>query len=72
MNGPKATLEDDLFRRLLQDKLDALGDHEVRRGAMLLADSLVEARIAVKWLTLQLKEIRQQIQEEQKDPPPPE
>lgn len=53
MNGPRVEIEDQLFRRLLQDKLDQLQVGEMKQAAEMLADSLVEARAALKWLVFQ-------------------
>ena len=54
MSGPKLSLEDDLFRRQIQDflnKIDNKDDH--KKAAELLADSLIQARAALKWMILQ-------------------
>lgn len=60
MTGPRVSVEDQLFRRLLQDKLDQLkGDaSQLKQAAELLADSLVQARAAVKWLVRQNRGLR--------------
>jgi len=51
MSGPKVELEDDLFRRHIQDMLDKLSDpKELKSAAELLADSLVQTRAAMKWV----------------------
>lgn len=54
MSGPKLTLEDDLFRRYIQDMLNQLDDpKQLKVAAELLADSLVQTRAAMKWLISQ-------------------
>lgn len=54
MSGPKVTMEDDLFRRYIQDLLDKLDDpKEIKKAAELLADSLVQSRAATKWVIQQ-------------------
>ncbi|MGA0983550.1 MAG: hypothetical protein ACO3ST_02510 [Burkholderiaceae bacterium] len=55
MSQPRVSLEDQLFRRLIQDKLDKLKGNagELKQAAELLADSLTQARAAVKWLVWQ-------------------
>lgn len=55
MNKPALSLEDQLLRRLIQDKLNRLKGNpgELLQAAELLADSLVQARAAAKWLALQ-------------------
>lgn len=57
MSGPKVELEDHLFRRQIQDMLDKLADpKELKSAAELLADSLVQARAAMKWVIAQNKQ----------------
>lgn len=55
MSKPAPSLEDQLLRRLIQDKLNSLKDNprELLQAAELLADSLVQARAAAKWLAWQ-------------------
>jgi|TARA_B100000902_G_C27166460_1_gene841482 hypothetical protein len=51
MSGPKVELEDELFRRHIQDMLDKLADpKELKSAAEMLADSLVQTRAAMKWV----------------------
>lgn len=54
MTAPTVALEDHLFRRLIQDKLSKLRDpQQLLQAAEVLADSLIQARVAVKWLVAQ-------------------
>ena len=54
MSGPKVSLEDELFRRYIQDKLNKLTSSKgLKQAAELLADSLIQARAALKWALLQ-------------------
>lgn len=56
MSKPRVSLEDDLFRRYIQDKLDRLSDSkEMKQAAELLADSLIQARAALKWALQQAR-----------------
>lgn len=67
MSGPRVEIEDQLFRRLVQDKLDKVGEgKELKAAAELLADSLMQARAAVKWLVRQNPGLAT---EDQRDPP---
>lgn len=66
MSGPRVEIEDQLFRRLVQDKLDKVDGKELKAAAELLADSLMQARAAVKWLVRQNSGLGQ---EDQRDPP---
>lgn len=62
MSAPRVSIEDQLFRRLVQDKLDKLKGNaqELQQAAELLADSLTQARAAVKWLVRQNKGLQQE------------
>lgn len=54
MSGPRVEIEDHLFRRQIQDMLNKLADpKELKSAAELLADSLVQARAALKWVIAQ-------------------
>ncbi len=56
MSGPKVSLEDDLFRRHIQDMLNQLSDEkQLKTAAEMLADSLVQTRAALKWVIAQNK-----------------
>ena len=56
MSGPKVSLEDDLFRRHIQDMLNQLKDEkQLKTAAEMLADSLVQTRAALKWVIAQNK-----------------
>jgi parvulin-like peptidyl-prolyl isomerase len=55
VSRPAVALEDQLLRRLIQDKLVSLrtDPQQLLQAAELLADSLIQARAAVKWLVAQ-------------------